>query len=161
VFDTRGVYRLICEHLAYLSSTLTLNLFNLQFAAEACFLSFICVVFIFICIGVRPPSVHVFILFDEMLRSGTYAGIRRRSQTVIGSCFRGLLISIWFACQLSCCYLLGSLNFHDSSRFSYSTFCKQLAVCSMSGGLTTGSSRRGPIARHKALLNRLVNPESA
>jgi hypothetical protein len=96
VFDTRGEYRLGCEHLqSYLSPTL--NSFNLQFAAEASFLSCICVIIIFIWIGVRPTSIHVFILFDEMLHSGTYVGIRRRSQTANGSCFRGLLTSIWSA----------------------------------------------------------------
>jgi hypothetical protein len=95
MFDTRGEYRLGCEHLAYLSPTL--NSFNLQFAAEASTLSCICVIIIFIWIGVRPTSIHMFILFDEMLHSGTYIGIGRRSQTVIGSCFRGLPTSTWSA----------------------------------------------------------------
>jgi hypothetical protein len=48
----------------------------------------------------------------------------------------------------------------DSSRFSYSKFGKQLAVSSISDGLTTESSRLGPIAQHKALSNRLVISES-
>jgi hypothetical protein len=95
VFDTRGYYRLSCEHLTHLSPTL--NSFNLQLTAEASTLSFICVIIIFIWIGVRPTSIHVFILFDEMLHSGTYIGIRRRSQTVTGSCFKGLPTSTWSA----------------------------------------------------------------
>src|SRR6266849_1251049 len=126
--DTWGEYRLSCEYLAYLLPIL--NSFNLQFAAEASFLSYICVIIIITWIGVRPTSIHVFVLFDEMLHSGTYIGIRRRSQTVIGSCLRGLPTSTWSARQFFCCHLLGSLNFHDSSRFSYSNFCKQLAVSS-------------------------------
>jgi hypothetical protein len=95
VFNARGVYRLSCEHLAYLSPTL--NSFNLQFAAESLSLSCVCVVVIFIWIGVRPTFIHMFILFDEMLHSGTYVGIRRGSQTVDGSYFRGLLTFTWFA----------------------------------------------------------------
>jgi hypothetical protein len=90
VFDTRGDYRLSCEHLAYAAYlSPTLNSFNLQFAAEASFLS---LVIIFIWIGVRPAPIHMFVPFDEMLHSGTYIGIRRRSrwQTATGSCFRGL-----------------------------------------------------------------------
>ena len=158
MFDTRGYYRLSCERPNYLSPTV--DSFNVQLAAETSFLSCICVNVIFICIGVRPTSIHVFILFEEMLRSGTYTGIGRRSQTVIGSCSRGLLMSTWFACQFFCCHSLGSLNFHHSSRFSYSTLCKQVAVCSISGGLRKGSSRQGTIARHKALSNRLVISES-
>jgi hypothetical protein len=75
----------------------TPSLFNLQFAAEASALSCICVIFIFIWIGVRLTSIHVSIMFDEMVHSGTYVGIRRRSQTVIGRCFRGLLTSTWSA----------------------------------------------------------------
>jgi hypothetical protein len=67
MFDTRGDYRLDCEHLAYLS--LTLNSFNLQMLVEASTLSCICVIIIFIWIGVRPTSIHMFILFDEMLHS--------------------------------------------------------------------------------------------
>ncbi len=138
----------------------TLNSFDLQFASAASSLSCICVVIIFIWIGVRPAFIHVFILLDEMLHSGTYVGIRRRSQTVTGGCLRGLLTSIWSARQFLCCHLLRSWNFHHSSRFSHSTFCKQLVVSSMSGGLTTGSSRQGPIAQHKALSNRLAISES-
>jgi hypothetical protein len=159
VSDTRGEYRLGCEHLAYLSPTL--NSFNLQLAAEASLLSCICVIIIFIWIGVRPTFIHVIILFNKMLHSGTYIVIRRRSQMVIGNYFSGLLTSTWSASQFLCRHLLGSLNFHDSSRFSCSTSCKQLAVSSISGGLTTGSSRQGPIAQHKALSNKLVNSESA
>jgi hypothetical protein len=158
VFDTRGYSRLNCEHLAYLSPTL--NSFNLQLAAEASALSCICVIIIFVWIGVRPTSIHVFILFDEMLDSVTYIGIRRRSQTVTGSCFRGMPTYTWSALQFFGCRLLDSLNFYDSSRFSYLNFCKQLVVSPISGGLTTGSSRQGPIAQHKALSNRLVNSES-
>jgi hypothetical protein len=138
----------------------TLNLSNLQLTAEASVLSFISVTTIFILIGVRSTSIRVFVLFDEMLHSGTYIGIRRRSQTVIGGCFGGLPMSTWSAWQIFCCHLLGSLNPHDSSRFSDSTFCKQLVVSLISGGLTTGSSRQGPIAQHKALSHRLVNSES-
>ena len=33
------------------------------------------------------------------------------------------------------CYFLGSLSLHDSYRFSYLTFCKQLVVSLISGGL--------------------------
>ena len=95
VFDTRGCYRLSCEHLNYLSPTL--NSFNVQLAAEASTLSCIFVIIIFIWIGVCPTSIHVFILFDEVLHSGTYIGIGRRSRTVIGGCFRGLLIYTWCA----------------------------------------------------------------
>jgi hypothetical protein len=156
--DTRREYRLSCEHLAYLSQTL--NSFNLQLIAEASFLSCICVTIILIWIGVRPTSIHVFFLFDEMLHSGTYVGIRRMFQTVIGSCFSGLPTYTWSARQFLCRYLLGSLNFHNSSRFLCSTYYKQLAVSSMSGGLTTGSSRQGPIAQHKALSNRSAISES-
>jgi hypothetical protein len=138
----------------------TLNSFNLQWVANVSLLSCICVIVIFIRIGVRPISIRVFILFDEKLHSGTYVGIRRSSQTVIGSCFRGLLTSTWSARQFFCCHLLGSLTFHDSFRFSYSTFCKELVASSISGGRTTGSSRQGPIAQHKALSTRLVKSES-
>jgi len=127
-FDARGEYRLGCEYLVYLSPTL--NSFNLQLAAEASILSCICVIIVFVWIGVRPAFIHVSIIFDEMLHSVTYVGIRGHSQTVIGSCFRGLLTSTWSARQFFCCHLLGSLNFHDSSHFSYSNFCKQLAVSS-------------------------------
>jgi hypothetical protein len=160
VFDTRGENRLSCEHLAYLSPTLNSFNFNSQLAAEASVLSCICVVITFAWIGVRPTSIHMFVLFDDMLHSGTYIGIRRSSQTAIGSCFSGLLTSTWSASQFFCSHLLGSLNFHDSSRFSYSNFCKQAVVSSISGGLTTGSSRQGPIAQHKVLSNRLVISES-
>ena len=51
MFDTRGDYRLGCEHLADLSPTL--NSFNLQLTAESSLLSCICVLIIFIWIGVR------------------------------------------------------------------------------------------------------------
>ena len=95
MFNTRGQYRLGCEHLAYLSPTL--NSFNLQLTAEAASLSCTFVTVILIWIGVRPTSIHVFILFDEMLHSGTYIGIGKRSQTVIGSCSRVLLTSTWSA----------------------------------------------------------------
>ena len=81
LFDTRGHYRFSCEHLAYLSPTL--DSFNLQLGVEVSFLSCICVVITFIWIGVCPTFIHVFILFDEMLHSRTYIGLRRRSQTVI------------------------------------------------------------------------------
>ena len=138
----------------------TLSSFNLQLTAEASVLSCFCLTIMFIWIGVRPASIRVFILFDEMLHSGTYIGIRRCSQTVIGSCFRALLTSTWSALQFLCCHLLGSLKFHYSSRFSYSTFCNLLVVSSISGGLTTGSSRQGPIAQHKVLSHSLVNSES-
>jgi hypothetical protein len=158
VSDTRGEYRLGCEHLAYLSPTL--NSFNLQLTAEASVLSCICVIAIFVWIGVCPTSIRVSLLFDEMLHSGTYGGIGRRFQRVTGSYYRGLPTYTWSTSQFSRCHSLGSLKFYDSSRFSYSTFCKQLAVSSISGGLTTGSSRQGPIAQHKVSLNRLVNSES-
>ena len=78
----------------------TLNLSNLQLTAEASVLSFISVTTIFILIGVRPTSINVFIVFDEMLHSGTYIGTRGRSQTVIGSCFGGLPMSTWSAWQI-------------------------------------------------------------
>ena len=160
MFDTRGDYRLSCEHLAYLSDSLTLNSFNLQLATEASFFSCICVIIIFIWIGVCSTSFHVLIRFDEMLRSGTCIGIRRRFQTVTGSCLRGLLTSTWYASQFSAAIYLAQLTFHDSSRFSYSIFCKQLVVFSISSGLTTGLSRQGTIAQHKALSHKLVNSES-
>ncbi|KAI0276631.1 hypothetical protein BGY98DRAFT_1097988 [Russula aff. rugulosa BPL654] len=54
---------------------------GLAFQAEASVLSCICVVVILIWMGVRPASIHIFILFDEMYHSGTYIGIGRRSQT--------------------------------------------------------------------------------
>ena len=95
LFDTRGHYRFSCEHLAYLSPTL--DSFNLQMGVEVSFLSCICVVITFIWIGVCPTSTRVFTLFNETLHSGTYGGIRRSSQTVVGSCLRGLLTSIWSA----------------------------------------------------------------
>ena len=156
--DTWTEHRLSGEHLAYLLPTL--NSFNLQFATEASFLSCISVIVIFFWIGVLPTFILVFVLFDEMLHSGTYAGIRRGTQTVVQSCFSGLLTYTWSARQFSCRHFLGSLNFHDSSRFSYSTFCKHLAVSSISSGPTTGSSRQGPIAQRKASSSRLVISES-
>ena len=156
--DTWTEHRFSCEYLAYLLPTL--NSFNLQFAAEASVLSCICVIVIILCIGVRVTSIHVFIPFDEMLHSGTYIGIRRRFQTVIGGCLTALLISTWSARQFLCRHLPGSLDFHDSSRFSYSTLCKQLVVPSISGGLTTGSSRRDLSAQHKEPSNRLGRLES-
>ena len=94
-----------------------------------------------------------------MLHSGTYIGIGRRFQTVIGSCFGGLPTSTWSVWPFVYCNFLGSSKFPDSSHFSYSKFCNQLAVSSISGGLTTGSSRQGPIAQHKALSNRLAISE--
>jgi len=75
-----GVYGLAVPYLSP-----TLNSFNLQFAAEASSLGCICVTIIFIWIGVRPTCIHVFIQFDKMLHSGSYIGIRSRSQTVIRS----------------------------------------------------------------------------
>jgi hypothetical protein len=95
VFDIR--YQLSCEHcehLAYL--TLTLNSLNLQLPTKVSVLSCICVIIILIWICVRPAFIHAFIMYDEMLHSGTYIGIGR-SQTAIGSCFRDLLTSTWSA----------------------------------------------------------------
>jgi hypothetical protein len=159
VFDTRGEYRFSCEHLAYLPPKL--NSFILQLNAEASLLSCISVMIVLVWIGVRLTFIQVFILFDEMLHSGTYIGIRRPFQTGIGSYFKDLPTSTWSAWQSFFCGLLGSLNISpDSFHFSCSKFCKQLAVSSISGGLTMGSSRQGPIAQHKALSNRLVILES-
>ena len=93
MFDARGDYRLSCENLVYLSPIL--NPFNLQLTAESSLLSCICVLIIFIWIGVRPTSFHLFTLFDEILHSGTCIGIRRGSQTVVGSCLGGLLTFTW------------------------------------------------------------------
>ena len=73
------------------------NSFNLQLAAETSVLSSISVITIFIWICVRPTSIHVFILFDEISHSGMYIGIGGGSQPEVGSCFRGLLISTWSA----------------------------------------------------------------
>jgi hypothetical protein len=159
MFDTLGYYWSSREHLAYLSVSNS-NLSNLQLAAEASLFSFTCVIVIFIWIGVRPTSFHMFVLFDEMLYSGTYDGIARSSQMVTGSCSGGPLTSTWSARQFFCCHLLSSLNLHNSSRFLCSIFCKQLVVSLISGGLTTGSSRKGIIAQHKALSSRLVISES-
>ena len=126
--DPRGEYRLSCEHLANRSPTL--NSFNLQLAAEASILSCICVIVIFVWIGVRPAFIHVSITVDEMLHSVTYVGTKGGFQPVIGGCFRDLLTSTWSARQCLCCHLLGSLDFHDSSRSSCSNFCKPLAASS-------------------------------
>ncbi len=68
--DTRGQYRLSCEHLTYLSPTL--NSFNLQLTTEASLVSCVCVTIILICIGVRPTFIHVFVLYDEMLQRNVY-----------------------------------------------------------------------------------------
>ena len=152
------MYRLSCEHLAHRSPTL--NPFDLQFVAETSLLSIVCVTIIITLIGVRPTSIHVPILIDEMFHSETYVGIGRRSQTGIGRCFGGMPISIWSACPVLCCLLLGSLKFHDSFRFLCSTFYKHSVASSVSDGLTTGSSRQGTIAQHKALSNKLGNWES-
>ncbi len=43
--------------------------------AEASLISFISIVVIFIWVGVRSISIHVSVLFDDMLHSGTYDGI--------------------------------------------------------------------------------------
>ena len=95
MFDARADYRLSCEHLANPSPTL--NSFNLQLTAESSLLSFICVLIMFLWIGVRLTSFHMYILFDEMLHSETCVGIRRGSQIVIGSCSMGLLTYTWSA----------------------------------------------------------------
>jgi hypothetical protein len=102
--DSRGAHRLSCEHLAYLSPTL--NSFNLQLAAEASLLSCICVMIIFLWIGVRPTFIRTFILFDNVLHSGTYIGIRRSSQAAIGSYFKDLSTSTWSASQFFCRHLI-------------------------------------------------------
>ena len=73
------------------------NSSDLQLAAEASFLSFTAVTIILIWIAVRPTSFHVFVLFDEMLHSGTYDGTARSSQTVTGSYLGGLRTSTWSA----------------------------------------------------------------
>jgi hypothetical protein len=109
MFNTRGEYWLNCKYL--IPSVFISNSPNIQLAAEAAIISFISVIVIFIWIGVRSISFHVSLLFDEMLHSGTCGGIRRRFQTVIGSCSMDLLTSTWSAWQLLCCHLLGSLNF--------------------------------------------------
>jgi hypothetical protein len=70
---------------------------NLQLSAEASLISSASIIVIFIWIGVRSISFHVSVLFDEMLHSGTYDGIGRRSQRVTGSCSRALLTSTWSA----------------------------------------------------------------
>ena len=95
MFDTRGEYRLSCEHLGYLSPSL--SSFSLQFASEAAFLSCICTIIVFVWIGVCPNSIRVFIPIDEMSRSGTYTGIGERFRMGVGRCFRGLLIYTWSA----------------------------------------------------------------
>ena len=149
---------LVVSILSHLS--LVLNSYNLQLTAEASIISSISIIVVFSWIGVRSISFRMSPLFDEMLHSGTYGGIGRCFQRADGSYSRGRLMFIWSACPFFCCYSLSSLKFHDSSHFSYSTLFKQVAVCSISGGLTKGSSRQGTIARHKALLNRLVISES-
>jgi len=156
--DTWGEYRLSCGHLAYPSPTLNSSIYSSR-PRHRSLVAFVSSSSLSALAYARLPFTCLS-LFDEMLHSGTYVGIRRRSQTVIGGCFSGLLISTWSASQLFCCHLLGSLDFHHSSRFSHSTTCKQSVVCSISGGLTMGSSRRGPIAQHKASSNRLVKLES-
>ena len=152
MFDARPLYWLSCKHISYMSPTL--NLFNSQFAAETASVSCISITVLFFWIVVCPAFVYVFILFDEILHSGTYVGTRGGSQAVIGSYFRGLWTSTWSARLFLYCHLPGSLKFHDSFRFSHSTFYRQLVEFSMSGGLTTGSSRQGLIAQHKASSNR-------
>ena len=154
VFNTRGEYWFSCEH--FIPSVFVSNSYNLQLTAEASIISSISIIVIFIWIGVRSISFRVSLLFDKTSHSGTYGGIKRCFQGVAGSYSRDLLMSTWSASQFLRCRSLGSLNSHHSSRFSYSTLCKQLAACSISGGLTKGSSRQGTIARYKALWNRLV-----
>jgi hypothetical protein len=158
MFNTRGEYWPSCEY--FIPSVIVSNSSSLQLTAEASIISSISIIVIFGWIGVRSISFRMSLLFDEMLHSGTYGGIGRCFQRVAGSYSRGLLMFTWSACQFFYCHSLGSLNFHFSSRFLYSTLCKQVGVCSISGGLTKGSSRQGTIARHKALLNRLVISES-
>jgi hypothetical protein len=78
-------------------SVLVSNLSHVQLTAEASVLSCMSIIVIFIWMGVRPTSFHISVLFDEVLHSGTYDGIERRSQGVTGSCSRGLLTSTWSA----------------------------------------------------------------
>jgi hypothetical protein len=83
---------------------------------------------------------------------------RGRPEVIPGpcSCLHGLPDSF------SCCYLLGSLTFHDSSHFSVFDLLQATGrrASSIPCGLTGGSSRQGIIALCKELFVRLVKLES-
>jgi len=160
MFDTRGEHRLSCEYSAYLFPARLETHPTLQFTAEASFLSCICVTVIFIWIGVCLTSFHVFVMFGEDVAQWNVHWYRKKFPNGDWKLFQGPA-DIYMVCLTV--YLLSFarlIKLHDSSRFSCSTFCKQLVVSSMSGGLITGSSPQGPIAQHKALSNRLVSSES-
>jgi hypothetical protein len=88
--------------------------------AEASLLSCICVVFIFVRIAVRLTSIHVLARFDDMLHSGMYDGIGGRFQTVVGSCFGGLLTFTWSAYTVFLLPFTRLIGF--SRQFSLFTF---------------------------------------
>jgi hypothetical protein len=45
----------------------------------------------------KSESLHVYVFVDKTLHSGIDDGTRKMSQGVIGTCLRGLLMSIWSA----------------------------------------------------------------
>ena len=96
MLNTRGDYRIGCEYFAYMLCLLPNSSF-VQLTAMASFLSCIAVVVILVRIVVRLTSFHMFSLFDEMMHSGTFDGIERRSHLVTGGCSRGLPTSTWSA----------------------------------------------------------------
>ncbi len=161
VFDTRGQYRLSCEHLAYLFPARLGTHPTLQVTAEASTLSFIFVTVIFIWIGVRPTSFHVFVMVDEDVAQRNVYWYRKEFPNNSNWKLFQKPSDIFMVCLTV--YLLTFarlIELYDRPRFLCSTLCKQLVVSLISGGLTTGSSPQGPIAQHKALSNRLVTSES-
>jgi len=78
-------------------SSLVLGSYHVQITAGASILSFVCVLVVFIRIGVRPTRFHVFVPFDEISHSGMYDGIGRPFPWVTGSYSEDRLTSTWSA----------------------------------------------------------------
>lgn len=101
MFDTWTEHRVSCEYLGL--SSLVLGSYHVQITAGVSILSFVCVVAIFIRIGVRPTLFHAFVPFDEISHSGMYDGIGRHCPWVTGSYFKDRLTSTWSAYWLPGC----------------------------------------------------------
>src|SRR6267142_1261132 len=130
-----------------------------QLRVEALFLSLISVIvfmiFIWIDVSLSRTSLHASIGFDEKLHRGMYDCTAETSEVTRG-CFGRYL----YGCLVvsSCCHLQDSFDFCASSSFSYPTSCRSLAAPSISGGLTTESSRLDhTIIQYMASSRNLVN----
>src|SRR6266446_65942 len=131
MFDTRGEHRLSCEYLAYLFPARLGTHPTLQFTAETSFLSCICVTITFIWIGVRPTSFHAFVPFDEDVAQRNVQWYRRNFPNGDWRLFQGPVDIYVVSLTVYLLSFSRLIELHDSSRFSRSTFCKQLVVSSM------------------------------